>query len=1003
MFLIKKSIFSIRKTSIGVGSILLGFSLLSQTVAADEISVQDSTNVESTLSVSTGQESEISPTNVAETKVQTAEEFVTNDTVDFGSSESNVEAVTDSNSQVEAAVPQAEDSSATSLSDQSTLAAMDAETDIVVSSNPKATIETTTIPATTEYVADETLDYGDTKVVIPTVDGTTEKVTTYKEIEKPIEIVDQTSKDAMASTDYKYGSTDFYHIDDKQELPSDKVVVDRIFSDVNPLTTEEINTNQSIRDIVTGSEYSGNQVDPQKPALVEFRTDLKALLRLTSLDGSKPDIYLSSESLNPESESLQQLLQDYSFEGTLGKNLGTWTGTMTEELKSAVYYELLRTASSSLSNLAGFNYINELVENDRSEAAAVKGYYTSQLPITEELYADAKANYARFQSAMSYLDIDPDSIYPVNYSISVFREYVKRATPAFETITKRYNDANGTTQNPVRFEDTALSVDSQVALVEKISQLPEVIKTTLLKLIVTDSVMDIGDWARGVTYFASNEIQLRQFSEREFLVLTSQGEKVIKLPTVQPEDLFDNFLHELSHAIDNMSGKVVYDYYAYQPEDGKVKTDLRLDGSPTTSMRSMGRLSYSNDFLKVFEEYFVNKEDVWEYIRWTPSEAWADSLGEYINHKLFGTPYTRYKKIDGVVYSYNPDLAGQNAEYDAMKETVYDVGYSPVEASEFYWESIYKKLFEPEVIKETVEDGVTTNITPAQNGKILVGTKPKVTIESISFKTIELSDASQPIGHRFVKQTGQNGQLETKTTYTVDSKTGQVTETTTQTTLQNPIDEVIYIGTKVVSEEVSTKPEVTVEISEEVVAFNVLEESDPSQPIGQRLVKQIGRTGLVQVTTTVTKDPRTGQVTTRVEKVLVKAAVDEIVLVGTKVNEQKPLDPTPPVKGNVDHVPDGKKDVPLKPLIKTPVEKNPSTLVGKSSMTNVNVNQSTAEVVKKIPAKSIDNVVDSKESGQSSLPTTGEKETNFMSFIGLTVLATSFAFAARQRREERVD
>ncbi|HEM3560723.1 TPA: LPXTG cell wall anchor domain-containing protein [Streptococcus suis] len=45
---------------------------------------------------------------------------------------------------------------------------------------------------------------------------------------------------------------------------------------------------------------------------------------------------------------------------------------------------------------------------------------------------------------------------------------------------------------------------------------------------------------------------------------------------------------------------------------------------------------------------------------------------------------------------------------------------------------------------------------------------------------------------------------------------------------------------------------------------------------------------------------------------------------------------------------------------------------------------------------SIDNVVDSKETVQSSLPTTSEKETNFISFIGLTVLATSFAFVARQ-------
>ena len=34
---------------------------------------------------------------------------------------------------------------------------------------------------------------------------------------------------------------------------------------------------------------------------------------------------------------------------------------------------------------------------------------------------------------------------------------------------------------------------------------------------------------------------------------------------------------------------------------------------------------------------------------------------------------------------------------------------------------------------------------------------------------------------------------------------------------------------------------------------------------------------------------------------------------------------------------------------------------------------------------SIDYVVDSKEFGQSSLPTTGEKETNFMNFIALLV------------------
>lgn len=977
MFWDKKQIFSIRKTSLGIGSVLLGLVLLVPTVAADEVSNQDKVGPATSVGTTTD------PTVATD-------EVSNQDTVGPATS---VGTTTDPTV------------AADEVPNQDTVrptTSVDTTTDPTsVSIQPK--VETSTIPATTEYLADESLEYGKTEIVTPAVDGVTETVTTYKEIEKAVDIVDQSAKDTMASTDYKYGSSDFYHVDDSQETPSDKIVIDRLFTDVKTLSEEEIKNHQSIRDIVTGLEYSGNQVDPQKPFEVEFRTDLKALLRLTSLDGSKPDIYLSSESLNPDNQTLQNLLKDYSFEGTLVENLGTWSGEMTDELKSAVYYELLRTASSSLSNLAGFKYINELVENDSSESAAVKGYYTSQLPITEELYADAKANHARFQSAMSYLEIGPNSIYPVNDSRSVFREYVIRATSAFETITKRYNDVNGKIQNLIRFEDTALSEESKVALVEKISQLPETVRGNLLKLVVTDNVLEYKDWTRGITFFANNEIQLRQFSEREFFVLTSQGKKEVKIPTIQPFDLFDNFLHELGHAIDFMSGKVVYDDYAYQPEDGQVKSDLRKNGFPATKLMSLGRLSYSNDFLKVFEEYFVNKEDVWEYIRWTPSEAWADSLGEYINHKIYGVPYTRYKKIDGVVYAYNPALAGQNAEYDAMKEIVYDVGYSPVEASEFYWESIYKKLFEPEIIKETVVDGVTTNITPAQNGKVLVGIKPKVTIESISFKTVEESDASQPVGYRVVKQEGQNGQLETKTTYTVDSKTGQVTETTSTTVLQDTIDEIILVGTKVVEEEISEKPEVTVGTTIEVLAYASREEIDSSQPIGYRYTKQVGANGLVKVTITNTKDPKTGQITTEVEREILKAAIDEIVVLGTKVVEEEPKNPTQPVNNNEDLEPVVKEELVSKPPVTIPTDEKNSSLVESHGETDNSVKQIAGEVITKKHHNPSAVLVNADSTKTSTLPATGEKESSFISLLGVTSLAGGLALAASHRRGKYMD
>ncbi|HFU4116774.1 TPA: G5 domain-containing protein, partial [Streptococcus suis] len=954
----KKQIFSIRKTSLGIGSVLLGLVLLVPTVAADEVSNQDTVGPATSVGMTT------------DSSVAT-DEVSNQDTVGPATS---VGTTTDPTS---------------------------------VSIQPK--VETSTIPATTEYLADDSLEYGKTEVVTPAVDGVTETVTTYKEIEKAVDIVDQSAKDTMASTDYKYGSSDFYHVDDSQEKPSDKIVIDRLFTDVKTLSEEEIKNHQSIRDIVTGVEYLD---------FVSYETppEAQGFLKLTSVDGAEPNIYLTTESIDPTNPTFQALLKEYSFRGTARENgVSTpWTGdlqdTNNSQLRKAVYVELAKKSSEVLANLAGFRYINALVGEGNDEAIAVKGYYTSKLPISEQLYADAKVTYERFllavkegemkESLFAGVTVDEDGS---PYTVMQENPVIRTGKDAFDTITKRYNDSKGNIQNPFVFENTNLTAENQTALVEIISQLPEAVKANLLKLVVTDKVLDLGASTRGVTYWDSNEIQLRHFTEREFLVFTSQGKKEVKIPTILPFDLFDNFLHELGHAIDNMSGKVVYDYYAYQPEDGQVKSDLRKNCSPTISMRTMGRLSYSNDFLKVFEEYFVNKEDVWEYIRWTPSEAWADSLGEYINHKIFGSPYTRYKKIDGVVYSYNPDLAGLNAEYDAMKETVYDVGYSPVEASEFYWESIYKKLFEPEVIKETVVDGVTTTITPAQNGKVLVGTKPKITIESISFKTVEESDASQPVGYRVVKQAGQNGQLETKTTYTVDSTTGQVTETTSTTVLQDTIDEIILVGIKEVTEEISEKPEVTVGSTIEVLAYASREETDSSQPLGYKYTKQVGENGLVKVTIMNTKDPKTGQITTEVEREILRAAIDEIVVLGTKVVEEEQKNPSQPINNNEDLQPVVKEELVSKPPVTIPIDEKNSSLVESHGETDNSVKQIAGEVITKMHHNPSAVEVNADSTKTSTLPATGEKESSYISLLGMTSLAGGLVLAASRRRGKYMD
>lgn len=448
----------------------------------------------------------------------------------------------------------------------------------------------------------------------------------------------------------------------------------------------------------------------------------------------------------------------------------------------------------------------------------------------------------------------------------ILNPVIRIGRDAFETITQRYNASKGYTQLLISFEDTFLSVEQQKALEKKITDLPKAIKSHILKLVVTGSELEPGNWARGVTYRASNDIWLRNFVEREFTVPTDQDEKIISLSVPQPFDLFDNFLHELGHAIDNMSGTRVYDYLAYQPDDGKIKQDLKNRVQPTVRMNSMSRLSYSDEFLKVFEEFFLNKEDVWEYIRWTPSEAWADSLGEYINKKLNGVAYTRYKKIGDTVYSYNPAYAGLNPEYDAMKETVYDVGYSPVEASEWYWESMYQKLFVPQILKEIVVDKVETKTRPAQNGKILVGTKPKVQVEVLPYRTIYIADETKDYGYR-IEVGGVDGQKITTTTYVLIGQEAQANEPTVRQ--EAAIDKVITLGTKAKQAQVN------------LVEVRTVYLDDQSLEVGTELEKQAGSQGYTMRTVTYRLNPETGELTETVTDV-VTPMVERIVLRGSK-------------------------------------------------------------------------------------------------------------------------
>ena len=134
--------------------------------------------------------------------------------------------------------------------------------------------------------------------------------------------------------------------------------------------------------------------------------------------------------------------------------------------------------------------------------------------------------------------------------------------------------------------------------------------------------------------------------------------------------------------------------------------------------------------------------------------------------------------------------------------------------------TIYKPDPDSEAGTKTVEDdGIKAK--KDSKGKILregkpriikVGTKTKVSEEKLPYKeqTRETDQLSE--GERRIVQQGKDGKKVTTTTFTLDEKTGEVTSTSSDS-VEDPIDQIVEVGTKKVEEPKKTKePKKTEEV-----------------------------------------------------------------------------------------------------------------------------------------------------------------------------------------------
>lgn len=185
-----------------------------------------------------------------------------------------------------------------------------------------------------------------------------------------------------------------------------------------------------------------------------------------------------------------------------------------------------------------------------------------------------------------------------------------------------------------------------------------------------------------------------------------------------------------------------------------------------------------------------------EYHRTNIEEAFADGFGQYLYHRIYGEPYTRYINIDGNIYTLRLD--NKDPESMDLYQKYYNNGASsPLEDTEFYFAQLYHKLFEQPTTPEVIINTVSKKSTQKQNRLIALGTKSKTEETTIPFTSKEYKDNNLTLGNKKLIQVGKNGKLQKTYTYSLSDKTtGIVTQQVSETILEQPVPEIYSIGTK---------------------------------------------------------------------------------------------------------------------------------------------------------------------------------------------------------------
>ena len=208
-----------------------------------------------------------------------------------------------------------------------------------------------------------------------------------------------------------------------------------------------------------------------------------------------------------------------------------------------------------------------------------------------------------------------------------------------------------------------------------------------------------------------------------------------------------------------------------------------------------------------------------------------------------------------------------NTVYVADKEKARGLSNERIEGSNGYEKEVIKYTLNEKdgTISETVEK----TEKKATDTIIKVPAKDKVEVTEIPSPIRYEKDSTREKGQNNITIPGEKGTRKVTTTYEVNPKTGEVTEKVEKPEVKEAIETVVKVAAK-------DKVEVT------EIPSPVRYEKDSTRDVGQDNITVLGQKGTRKVTTTYEVNPKTGEVTEKVETPEVKEATETVVKVAVK-------------------------------------------------------------------------------------------------------------------------